>query len=103
MAISFSALDLVGHAKGPDSSRRCSDSVYLDATLGELFDVLDHRVGKGNYVVALTGDHGVAPVPEMAAKKGMDAGRADVEELKARVTKALAPFGGGRSSGCGVY
>jgi predicted AlkP superfamily pyrophosphatase or phosphodiesterase len=95
LAISFSALDLVGHAKGPDSPDVHKTLVYLDATLGELFDVLDHRVGRGNYVVAITGDHGVARVPEIAAKDGVDAGRADVGELTSRVTKALAPFGGG--------
>jgi predicted AlkP superfamily pyrophosphatase or phosphodiesterase len=95
LAISFSALDIVGHAKGPDSSEVRTILFYLDATLGELFDDLDHRVGKGNYVVAITGDHGVARVPEIAAKDGVDAGRADVGELTARVTSALGPFGGG--------
>ncbi len=95
LAISFSALDLVGHAKGPDSLEVRTTLYYLDATIGALFDDLDSNVGQRNYVVALTGDHGVAPIPELAAKTGMDAGRADVEELKARVTKALAPFGGG--------
>jgi len=95
LAISFSALDIVGHAKGPDSSEVRTILFYLDATLGELFDDLDHRVGKGNYVVAITGDHGVARVPEIAAKDGVDAGRADVGELTAGITKALAPFRGG--------
>jgi predicted AlkP superfamily pyrophosphatase or phosphodiesterase len=95
LAISFSALDIVGHAKGPDSFDVEDVLFYLDATLGELFDELDRNVGKGNYVVALTGDHGVARVPEVAAKDGVDAGRADVGELTLRVTKALAAFGGG--------
>ena len=95
LAISFSALDLVGHAKGPDGPEVHKTLIYLDATLGQLFDVLDHRVGKGNYVVAITGDHGVARVPEVAVKDGVDAGRADVGELTASITKALGPFGGG--------
>jgi predicted AlkP superfamily pyrophosphatase or phosphodiesterase len=95
LAISFSALDLAGHAKGPDSMEVGRVLFYLDATIGELFDQLDHQVGKENYVVAITGDHGVARVPEIAAKDGVDAGRADVGELSARVTKALEPFGGG--------
>ena len=95
LAISFSALDIVGHAKGPDTSDVHKVLVYLDATLGELFDVLDHRVGKANYIVALTGDHGVAPIPEKAAAEGKDAGRADDDEIFQCVTKALAPFGGG--------
>ena len=95
LAISFSALDIVGHARGPDSGDIRVILFYLDATIGELLDVLDHRVGKGKYLVTLTGDHGVAPIPEFAAKTGIDAGRADVGDLTARVTKALAPFGGG--------
>jgi predicted AlkP superfamily pyrophosphatase or phosphodiesterase len=97
LAISFSALDLAGHAEGPDSSIVGTILFYLDATLGQLFDVLDNRAGKGNYVVALTGDHGVAPIPELAAKAGLDAGRADVGELTASVTRALEPFGGGKN------
>ena len=95
LAISFSALDLVGHAKGPDSLEVRTTLYYLDATIGALFDNLDRNVGQRNYVVALTGDHGVARVPEIAAKDGVDAGRADVRELTAGITKALAPFGGG--------
>ncbi len=40
-----------------------------------LLDKLDREVGKGNYVVALTSDHGVAPVPERLIAQGFDAGR----------------------------
>ena len=95
LAISFSALDIIGHAKGPDSRDVREILFLLDATLGKLFDELDEHVGKGKWVVAITGDHGVARVPEIAAKAGVDAGRADVGELTASVTKALEPFGGG--------
>jgi hypothetical protein len=98
LGISFSALDIVGHAKGPDSPDVRGILFFLDATLGKLFDELDEHVGKGKYVVAFTGDHGVARVPEIAVKDGMDAGRADVAELTARVTNALHPFGGGNNS-----
>ena len=53
------------------------------------------RVGAGNYVVALTADHGVAPIPEQAAALGIDAGRLD---------GALVPPGGadGPRSGAGA-
>lgn len=95
LAISFSALDLVGHAKGPESREVRDVLVDLDATLGELLEALDRRVGRGKYVLALSADHGVAPVPETAAAQGIDAGRADAGELTARVTAALAQFGGG--------
>ncbi len=95
LAISFSALDLVGHAKGPESGEVREVLVDLDATLGQLFDVLDRRVGRGQYVAVLSADHGVAPIPEQAAAQGIDAGRADSGELTARVTAALSAIGGG--------
>lgn len=61
LAVSLSTLDAVGHAYGPDS-REVHDMVLrLDRMLGTFFDSLDARRGKGTYVVALTGDHGVAP------------------------------------------
>lgn len=95
LAISFSALDLVGHAKGPESREVREVLVDLDATLGELLEVLDRRVGRGKYVLALSADHGVAPIPEKAVAQGIDAGRADAGDLTARVTSALSAFGGG--------
>ena len=51
--------------------------IHLDAQMGLLLDKLDRDVGKGNYVVGLTSDHGVAPVPERVKAQGFDAGRID--------------------------
>ena len=92
LGISFSALDIVGHAHGPDS-----DDVHLilnslDTTLDALFQHLDRTVGREGYVVAFTSDHGVAPIPEQAVRNGLDAGRADEAELRSNVEKALEPF-----------
>ena len=62
--MSFSALDLLGHDFGPDS-REVEDLIaQLDATIGGLLQLLDDRLGRDNYVVALTSDHGIAPTPE---------------------------------------
>ncbi|MGA8037190.1 MAG: alkaline phosphatase family protein [Candidatus Acidiferrales bacterium] len=92
LAISFSALDLVGHRYGPDSAEIRDVLLQLDGTIGRLFDHLDKTVGPENYVVALSADHGVAPIPELALQKGMDAGRADILAVKAQVELALAPY-----------
>jgi len=75
IGIGFSALDRVGHAFGPDSSEVEETLAHLDRTLGVLLDGLDGLVGEGNYTVALTADHGVAPVPEQISARGADAGR----------------------------
>jgi predicted AlkP superfamily pyrophosphatase or phosphodiesterase len=93
LGISFSALDIVGHQYGPQSAEIRDILAHLDETLGALFEHLDQTVGRGNYVVALTADHGVAPIPEVAGKEGIDAGRADVGAVTQAVEQALAPFG----------
>ena len=64
LALSFSALDLMGHDFGPDSREVEDLLIALDATLGGLMAHLDRRIGAGNYVLALTADHGAAPTPE---------------------------------------
>ncbi len=75
LAIGFSALDSVGHAFGPRSHEVQDTLVRLDATIGRLLDHLDRTVGRGNYVVALSADHGVATVPEQLLAEGTNAGR----------------------------
>jgi predicted AlkP superfamily pyrophosphatase or phosphodiesterase len=92
LAVSFSSVDYVGHAFGPRSWEVQDELVRLDRDLGAFFAHLDKFVGRGNYVVALSADHGVAPVPEDLRKTGVDAGRLNLEEVKARVEKALEPF-----------
>ena len=37
--------------------------------------VLDKEVGEGQYLLCLTADHGVCPLPEASKKQGKDAGR----------------------------
>jgi hypothetical protein len=64
LAVSFSALDLMGHDFGPDSREVEDLLIRLDRTIGMLLDALDERVGADNYLVALTADHGAAPTPE---------------------------------------
>src|SRR5262245_56489859 len=70
LGISFSALDKVGHDFGPESHENQDVLARLDQEVGALLDKLDRDVGAGNYTVALTADHGVAPVPEQLKARG---------------------------------
>lgn len=90
LGISFSGLDKVGHDFGPDSHEVQDVLARLDAEIGRLLDKLDREVGAGHYVVALTADHGVAPVPERMAAMGYDAGRIATAELGRAIDQALA-------------
>src|SRR6266849_5319777 len=92
LGVSFSSVDYVGHAFGPRSWEIQDVLVRLDRDLGELFAHLDKTVGRGNYVVAFTADHGVVPIPEDLTKSGMDAGWLNVEEVKQHIEKSLEPF-----------
>jgi predicted AlkP superfamily pyrophosphatase or phosphodiesterase len=108
LGVSYSTVDYVGHAYGPRSREIQDILVRLDKDLGELFAHLDKKVGPGNYVVALSADHGVVPIPEDMQKTGADAGVLSLVELHERMEKSLEPFNYGnpaiaRISGSDVY
>jgi len=92
LGVSYSSLDYVGHAFGPRSWEVQDILVRLDKDLADLFAHLDKKVGRGNYIVALSADHGVAPVPEDMEKTGADVGVLHLAELQERMEKALEPF-----------
>jgi len=92
LAIGYSSVDYVGHEFGPRSREIQDILVRLDQDLGKLFAHLDRQVGRGNYVVALSADHGVAPIPEDMQGTGADAGVLHLPELQERIEKALEPF-----------
>lgn len=88
LAVSFSALDLISHRWGPTSHETQDQLLRLDAQIGKLLDTLDTRVGRGNYVVGFSSDHGVPLIPEQTAAMGLDAGRFTSAALNARVIEA---------------
>lgn len=90
LAVSFSANDYVGHANGPDSPEVREISIQTDRVFGKLFGYLDSTVGMGNVLVVMTGDHGVAPVPEVNAARKMPGGRMPAGIVRKAVEAALA-------------
>jgi len=92
LGVSYSTVDYIGHAYGPRSREIQDILVRLDKDLGELLAHLDQKVGRGNYILALSADHGVVPVPEDMARTGVDAGVLSIAELQERMEKALGPF-----------
>lgn len=96
LAISFSALDKVGHDFGPDAHETQDVLIHLDLQLGALLDKLDRDIGKGSYVVGVTSDHGVAPVPERVKAEGFDAGRISTPAVGRAIDEVLVrELGGG--------
>ena len=92
LGVSYSSVDYVGHEFGPRSWEIQDILVRLDKDLEELFAHLDKKVGRGNYVVALSADHGVAPIPEDMKKTGADAGWLEMRDVQTSIEKALELF-----------
>ena len=98
LGISYSALDLTGHSYGPVSHEVQDVLFNLDIQIGLLLDKLDRDLGAGTYVVGLSADHGVAPVPERLKAEGFDAGRIDTPAMGRAIDTVLA-----RELGAGAY
>jgi hypothetical protein len=64
----------------------------MDIALGDFFAFLDKKVGKGNYIIALSADHGFAEIPEQMLAKGKRAVRLkeDTVELVMNEVKKIA-------------
>ncbi|MDP7293955.1 MAG: alkaline phosphatase family protein [Vicinamibacterales bacterium] len=80
LALGLSALDWAGHRFGPKSHEVQDVLFRLDLMLGRLLDDLDAAVGPDRYVVALSADHGVTPIPERRARLA-DAGRIPAQRI----------------------
>src|SRR5690606_15799888 len=88
--------DSVGHTYGPDSPQVRDITLRTDHLLGRLLDHIDKTVGLNRTLVALTSDHGVAPLPETLSKHRMPGGRLVAKELFDPIEAALAAkFGDG--------
>ena len=63
LAISFSSTDYIGHKFGPQSIEIEDTYLRLDKDIEKLINYLDTKVGKSNYTLFLTADHGAVHVP----------------------------------------
>ncbi|TDL99199.1 MAG: alkaline phosphatase [Flavobacteriaceae bacterium] len=63
LSISYSATDYIGHMYGPRSIEIQDTYLRLDLNLAGLISFLEKTVGKDNFVLFLTADHGAAENP----------------------------------------
>jgi arylsulfatase A-like enzyme len=97
LGVSFSSPDLVGHSFGPHSQEIQDMYANLDRSIGGLLNQLDTIVGAGEYVVALSADHGVTDIPEQLTAAGRDGGRASASAiLNAGESRLEADLGMGK-------
>jgi predicted AlkP superfamily pyrophosphatase or phosphodiesterase len=94
LAISFSSPDIIGHSTGPRSVEMEDTYLRLDKDLEDLINQLDKEVGKDNYTLFLTADHGGADVPNHLVDNKIPAGNINKDSITLAIKKyALKNFG----------
>ena len=91
LTISISSTDILGHVVGPDAPEQRAMIDAIDVDLNGFFTWLDKHVdgGMGNVWVSLTGDHGIAPIPAVAAKLGIPAVALGTKPMNEQLNLAL--------------
>jgi hypothetical protein len=90
LVISLSANDILGHQVGPDSPQMRSMALELDRQLGDFFGFLGRQIGMANVWMALSADHGVAPLPEFAKTLRLPAANLDARALREQINSQLS-------------
>lgn len=99
LVISISADDYLGHEVGPDSPQVAALTLALDRQLADFFRFLGQRVGLANLWLALSADHGIAPLPAVAVGFRLPGMNYNEKELLAKANAELsAKLSPGRST-----
>ena len=97
LAVSLSSHDYINHAYSAESRLSHDHLLQLDRQLERFFADLDATLGKDNYAILLTADHGFMPAPEVSAAQGLPSGRISSSQLLGRLNSGLAQkFGEGK-------
>jgi len=89
LAISLSSTDYIGHNFGPNSIEIQDTYIRLDRQLADLFQTLDTKVGKDNYLVFLTADHGVVANPIFLTDNKLPGGYINAKEINKTFSEAV--------------
>lgn len=96
LAVSLSSTDYVGHTFAPNSIELEDTYIKLDKDLADFLSFLDSTVGKGEYVLFITADHGVVANPQFLMDRNLPGGYISSEDLKSKVQSDLVQkFGEG--------
>jgi predicted AlkP superfamily pyrophosphatase or phosphodiesterase len=97
LCVSFSTPDYVGHATGTHSIEIEDTYLRLDRDIAEVLSKLDATIGKGNYLVFLTADHGVTDIAGFLKKHKIPAGTIEMgKEVSYLNGEIAAKFGEGK-------
>jgi predicted AlkP superfamily pyrophosphatase or phosphodiesterase len=90
LTINFASTDYVGHKFGINAIEIEDVYLRLDKNLADLFQTLDAKVGKGQWLVFLTADHGAAHSIGFMQEHRLPADTWDAKVLVENLNKVLA-------------
>ncbi len=82
LAMSFSSTDYIGHAFGPNSIEVEDAYLRLDREIAAFLKYLDAKIGKGQYLIFLSADHGVAHAPGFLREHKLPGGAFDDANIR---------------------
>lgn len=85
LTVSLSSTDYIGHQFGTNSIEIEDTYLQLDRELGFFLNYLDATVGKGNYLVFLTADHGAAHNATFLQTNKIPAGNMLLDSLNGKI------------------
>lgn len=88
LTISYSSTDYAGHNFGVNAKEIQDMYIRLDQNIADLLKYLDKKIGKDNYTLFLTADHGAVHVPNYLKDNNIPAGYFETKKLK----KAIEAF-----------
>ena len=89
LTISYSVTDKAGHIFGPNSVEIEDIYIRLDREISKLLKYLDKTVGKGEYTLFLTSDHGAVPIASYLNDIRIPTGVARIAKYKDQLSNYL--------------
>ena len=89
LAVSISSTDYIGHTFGPNSIEIEDTYLRLDKDIADFLNYLDAKLGKGNYMLFLSADHGVAHIPAFLNENKIPAGTFEDSDIAKGLNKEI--------------
>ena len=89
ITVGYSSTDYIGHSFGVASVETQDTYIRLDLEIQKLLSFLDKQIGKNEYTLFLTGDHGVLEIPAYLSSTGVNAQAVSENDLTNKVVKKL--------------